>query len=256
LLELKALFAFIINFRRMYMGSVLFYKKPVVLNREVHSEIKINALSDGYKFALETNSIPLALAEFVDAAKDYAIVFTENDDAYFPIVIVGLEDNKNLFVDASGQWKVNYIPAFVRRYPFILADKVDGDDFNVCLDFEYEGIDDVGGLPLFDEAGKPTPVLSQAMTFLSAYQSEVNRTREFTKKMKEYDLFVSREVQIALPGSDVKTLQGFSVIDEERFNALNNKAVCELFKRGYMSWIYAHLISVRNVSQLLKLSQK
>jgi hypothetical protein len=238
------------------MGSVLFYKKPVILNRELHAKTKIKALSDEYGFASKTNSIPLALVEFVDAAKEYPIVFTEKDDDYFPIAIVGFNDNENLFVDDDGQWKVNYIPAFVRRYPFILADKVNEDDFNVCLDFEYEGIDDVDGLPLFDEAGEPTPVLSQAMVFLSEYQGEVNRTREFTKKLKDYDLFVPREVKITLPGSDLKTLKGFCVVDEEKFRGLEDEQVCNLFKSGYMSWIYAHLMSIRNVNQLLKLSQE
>src|SRR3546814_17461453 len=54
-----------------------------------------------------------------------------------------LRQNENLFVDASGQWAPDtYIPAFVRRYLFVLAEKPaakEGDDFTVFLDEQYEG---------------------------------------------------------------------------------------------------------------------
>ena len=118
----------------------LFYKKVVPLNKEVHGELYIEGV-EGYAHTKETNSIYIAAIEFLQVSREYPIVFAKGaDDVIFPVALLGLEKNKNLFVDEKGAWTANYIPAYVRRYPFILATADDNkDNFAVCIDEGFSG---------------------------------------------------------------------------------------------------------------------
>ena len=113
----------------------VFYKKVVPLNKEVHSELYIEGI-DSYQHTKETNSVYIAAVEFIQAAREYPIVFAVGpDEKLFPVVLLGLEKNKNLFVDKAGKWMADYIPAYVRRYPFILATTdTKNSNFTVCID--------------------------------------------------------------------------------------------------------------------------
>jgi hypothetical protein len=38
-----------------------------------------------------------------------------------PIAILGLKTDQNSYLDSEGRWKARYLPAFVRRYPFVFS---------------------------------------------------------------------------------------------------------------------------------------
>ena len=120
------------------MAEVLFYEHPVPLNRVEHKDLRMKVVPN-VKFAMNAHSVPLTGVEFGVAARDLLIVFagTSVADAG-PVALLGLRQNENLYVDANGQWSPDtYVPAFVRRYPFVLAEKPagqEGDDFTVFLD--------------------------------------------------------------------------------------------------------------------------
>ena len=106
----------------------LFYKQVVPLNKEVHGELYVEGIED-YLHTKDTNSIYIAAVEFLQASREYPIVFAKGkDDVVFPVALLGLEQNQNVFIDKSGAWTANYIPAYVRRYPFILATADDTKD--------------------------------------------------------------------------------------------------------------------------------
>ena len=104
------------------MANLLFYKNPVPLNKNDHKDKKISSIGRNFMFAGETNSVILAGVEFSEAAKEYPIVFTQAGDKVVPVALLGLRNEENLFVDGKGGWDGRYIPSFVRRYPFILAE--------------------------------------------------------------------------------------------------------------------------------------
>jgi hypothetical protein len=67
----------------------------------------------------------------------------------------------NSFVGDSGQWRSNtYVPAFIRRYPFVLAQS-DNDEFKVCFDEAYAGWNEEEGRELFAESGENSPYLTR-----------------------------------------------------------------------------------------------
>ena len=160
------------------MATLLFYQRPVPLNADVHRNARLGPSENNFTFCAQTNSIPLAAVEFFDAAREYPVAFTGTEGGqFFPIALVGVRQNENLYVDADGGWQGRYVPAFVRRYPFVLAEKQSAEDFNVYLDEAYSGFGAPGGERLFTDQGEHTPLLKSALEFLSTYQGEIRRTR-------------------------------------------------------------------------------
>jgi hypothetical protein len=233
------------------LATLLFYQKPVQLNSDVHLKTRLGTLAGNYSFSKETNSIPLAAVEFFDTAREYPIAFTGKEGgALFPIALLGVRQNENIFVSAEGKWEGRYVPAFVRRYPFVLAEKQDADDFNVYLDESYSGFGAAEGERLFTDAGEHTPLLKQALEFLSTYQGEIKRTRLFVERLQALDLLIPRVLEVVRPNEKALVLQGFSVVDKQRLTALGDADLLGLARTGYLAWIHAHLMSLGNVPAL------
>lgn len=233
------------------MTTLLFYEKPVPLNVDIHLKVRLGSLGGKVAFATKTNSIPLAAVEFIDTAREYPIAFTGKDEgALFPIALVGVRQNENLFVTEDDKWDGRYIPAFVRRYPFVLAEKQDADDFNVYFDESYAGLGAADGDRLFTDEGEHTPLLKQALEFLSNYQGEIKRTRQFVERLQSLDLLIPRVLEVVRNDEAPLVLQGFSVVDEQRLAALGDAELLALARDGYLPLIYAHLGSLGNVSRL------
>lgn len=233
------------------MATLLFYQKPVQLNSDSHKNARLGSLAGNFSFSKETNSIPLAAVEFFDTAREYPIAFTGNEGgAQFPIALVGVRQNENLFVSPDGRWEGRYVPAFVRRYPFVLAEKQEADDFNVYLDEAYPGFGAPDGERLFTDGGEHTPLLKQALEFLSNYQGEIKRTRLFVERLQSLDLLIPRVLEVARPNEQPLVLQGFNVVDEARLAALPDAELLELARSGFLAWVHAHLMSLKNVPVL------
>jgi hypothetical protein len=233
------------------VATLLFYQKPVPLNAEVHRNARLGTFEGNFSFSAETNSIPLAAIEFFDTAREYPIAFTGPEGgAMFPIALVGVRQNENLFVGTGGRWEGKYVPAFVRRYPFVLAEKQEGEDFNVYLDEGYPGFNMEQGERLFTDSGEHTPLLKQALDFLSTYQGEIRRTRLFVERLQALGLLVPRVLEVQRPNEAPMVLQGFSMVDEQKLMALPDADLLDLARTGALAWIYAHLMSLANVANL------
>ncbi|MDP1612879.1 MAG: SapC family protein [Sulfuritalea sp.] len=233
------------------MATLLFYERPVPLNVDVHLKTRLGSLGLDAGFAANTNSIPLAAVEFIDTAREYPIAFTGKEGgALFPIALVGVRHNENLFVAPDNRWDGRYIPAFVRRYPFVLAEKQDADDFNVYIDEAYPGFGAADGERIFTDDGERTPLLKQALEFLSTYQGEITRTRQFVDRLQALDLLIPRVLEVVRNNEAPLVLQGFSVVDEQRLAALGDAELLALARDGYLALIHAHLSSLGNVARL------
>lgn len=241
------------------VAEVLFYERPVPLNRNDHKDLRLKPIPN-MKFALQAHSVPLTGVEFGLAARDMPIVFAGNDisDAG-PVALLGLRQNENLFVDANGQWAPNiYIPAFVRRYPFVLAEKPagqEGDDFAVFLDEGYEGFNATEGDRLFNEDGSDSEMLARAVGFLGEFQQHVARTRWFMDQLRQHGLLETRNISMRRDspdghGGNIINLNGLFVVNEEKLRQLDEKTAQEFLREGILGWIYAHLISMNNLDRL------
>ena len=235
------------------MAEVLFYERPVPLNRTAHKDLRIKGLQN-LKFSHNVHSVPLTCTEFPVTARDIPILFAGPDETNAgPMALLGLRQNENLFLDTEGQWATNvYIPAFVRRYPFVLAEKppgAEGDDFTVFLDEAYEGFNSAEGERLFKEDGTETDMLKNAVNFLGEFQQHVARTKQFMEDLRKYDLLEPRNIRLERNGN-VINLNGLYVISEEKLRKLDAETTHRFLTDGTLGWIYAHLLSLMNIDRV------
>lgn len=237
------------------MKQLLIYERPIQLNRVAHRNHRVVATPGDFAFAAAVNSVPLACVEFAPVAREYPILFAGSSaDAVVPAALLGLRAGQNLMVDEQGSWAEGaYVPAFLRRYPFVLAERDEkGSDFTVCLDEAYAGIREGGeeGAPLFDDEGKDSPLLSNALQFLQEYQVHLARTRAFSAALASHGLLVPRQVNVQTALGEGFSLDGFFVVDEQKLRELKGKALQDLARSGDLGLIYAHLLSLGNVELL------
>ncbi|MDF2389225.1 SapC family protein [Nostoc ellipsosporum NOK] len=235
----------------------LFYSRPEALNPARHGSLGLTARAD-FSFARSAHAIPVVASEMPAAMRSYPIVFIGAGKA--PVIITGVRQNENLFVDAEGRWTApHYIPAYVRRYPFILAEdpKAPG-RLTLCVDRASDRVVDQVLAPLredkiapFFSGAEPTEATKQALAFCNQFQIDFRATREMVDKIDAHGLFAPRQSKVTLEGGEVLNLTDFQVIDEEAFNKLNDAAFLDLRKSGALGLLYCHLASTNSWTSLV-----
>jgi hypothetical protein len=232
--------------------QLLYYEHAVPVSSELHRDWSLEPRSS-YDFAARSNSVPLVTGEFNSAQAEYAIVFLETGDVIQPTVLLGLKPDENLFVDANGKWDARYIPAFVRRYPFVFSKHQDGDRLTLCLDEEHAGWNQDGrGQRLFDTEGERTEYLEKVLGFVQDYQRQFELTQAFGQRLKELGLLQPMAARFKLPSGEKAALSGFMAVDRDKLKALPGDTLEDLVKTEALDLIYAHLASLKNVGAMLK----
>jgi hypothetical protein len=231
------------------------YKKPAALDREKHRQLRLNPVS-GYGFLSGMNSLFVTVGEFADVAREYPIVFipagkdeTSGEENLAPVAVLGLMQGENLFLKADGSWAADYIPAFVRRYPFAMA-HVDKDTLAVCLDEDYPGFSQTEGGRLFEDDGQPTPTLKNVHEFLENFEREAERTRLFCRELQQAQLLQPMRFDAQMPGGESVTIDGFMAVDVEKFNALPDAKILQMHKNGMLGLIHLQQASLGNMRRL------
>lgn len=233
--------------------QLLFYTNAVPVSSSRHRDWSVK-VGNNYEYAKLTNSVPLMAIEFPNAAQEYPIVFAKADDAILPVAILGVADERNMFVDDEGHWKAKYIPAFVRRYPFVFSTTDDGETLMLCIDESFSGFNQEGlGERLFDAEGERTQYLSGVLSFVEEYQAHFKRTQAFANRLKELDLFEPMQAKVSLDTGKQMSLTGFLGINRAKLNALSGDTLSELAKSGELEMIYIHLQSMKNFSMMVDL---
>ena len=231
----------------------LFYKKIVPLNKSQHQNLCVTPIKD-YNHTRNTNSLYIAAVEFIQASREYPIVFgTDNDGSIFPLVLLGLKNNENLYVGKKGEWLARYIPAYVRRYPFILAaDKQNSGNFAVCIDESYPGFHaKKTGTRLFSSDGTESALLKKSVDFLKDYQNHIQLTKVFCNIIKELNVLEPMQVTME-KGGEKQSLGGFMCVNRKRLKELPVEKLSAIARNGHLELIYAHLHSLMNLDVLLK----
>jgi hypothetical protein len=231
--------------------QLLFYEKAIPVSSQRHGDWYVKS-GNNYAFSRETNSVPLTAVEIPHAAPEYPIVFAGTDEAIMPVVVLGVRDSENVYVDEDGSWSAKYSPAFVRRYPFVFSTSDDGKTFTLCIDEDFSGCNQEGlGERLFDAEGERTQYLGSVLNFLQEYQAQFKRTQLFCNKLKELDLLEPMQAKFTTPGGKQLAMSGFMAINREKLNGLEGETLSELAKSGELELAYLHLQSMRNFSAML-----
>ena len=228
----------------------MMYTNPVALNIEAHADLKISPSPNGYGFAANSLTVMLTVSEFFDAARFYPIIFSVSPEGQMvPVVLLGIEENENLFVDEDGRWDAHYIPAYVRRYPFVTSDGAEG-QLTVCFDEAYDGFNLNDGISLF-EHGEPTERMQEIQSFLHDYYQQMQLTSQFCEVIREKGLLKEISAQVSLKDGRKFGLNGLQVVDEEKLTQLSDLELVSLFRNGMLALIQAHHISLRNFGLLV-----
>ncbi len=230
----------------------LFYKQIAALSDEKHGDWYL-AKDHGYHFARETNCVYIAGIEFPQACREYPIVFASAaDDTVFPVVLLGLKGAQNLFLDAEGGWRARYVPAYLRRYPFVLARLEEGERYTVCIDESCSGFNTVQeGEALFNEQGEQGDLLTRTVTFLKDYQAHVQWTEAFCNELRGLDILEPVQANVSLDSGEKFSLSGMLAVSRDKLKAMEDVKLAELVRKDYLELISAHLLSLGNVQNLI-----
>lgn len=238
-------------------GNVLFYEQPEPVSIEVHGSMGVDPVEKPYGFVAQSNLVPLTVTEFAPAALSYPVIFI--GDARLPVAVMALRGGENLFVSDAGDFRPEaYIPAYVRRYPFVFANDEAQKRLILCVDRAAPFIRDGGATPLFVD-GKPSPYVEQAMEFCNNFEQERQRTDAFVKLLTDLDLLDTREAVFTPRNPDgsaaaPQKIAEYFAVSEDKLKALPVEKLAELRDNGALGQIYAHLVSLLGWDRLIALT--
>ncbi|MGV9008392.1 SapC family protein [Brevundimonas sp.] len=238
-------------------GNVLFYTQPEPLSIEAHGTLGVDPVDRPYDFVSQTNIVPLTVTEFAPATLSYPVIFV--GDNHQPVAVMGLRDGENLFVGDDGHFRGDaYIPAYVRRYPFVFANDDAQKRLVLCVDRTAPFIKEGGSQPLFVD-GQPGPYVQQALEFCNNFETERQRTDSFVKVLTDLDLFETREANFTPRNADgtagtVQKIAEYFAVSEDKLKALPADKLVELRDNGALGQIYAHLVSLLGWDRLIALA--
>jgi len=226
----------------------LFYNNVTAVTAEQHSALRFRTTGD-FTFAKNANAIPVTIGEFPMLSRFYPIVFTSGEEASC-LAILGIPSQTNIFVSETGAWRDKfYIPAYIRRYPFMLAGTDDHTKMIFCADTAATALsEDVGEL-LFKEE-KTTKLLDEKLAFSRALHDQFKITNEFTTALSAQNLLVEQSVKLTTTDGQETGASGFCIIDETKFNQLPDDVFLDWRRRGWLPAIYLQLLSMNNWASL------
>lgn len=240
-------------------GNVLFYSKPEPLAVELHGKMGVKRMDGPFGFAKVGHAVPLTVGEFPLSAFTGPIIFV--GDERLPIAVMGLNAGENLFVMDNGMFEDGiYIPAYIRRYPFVFANDDANKQMVLCIDRGAEFVVEKGfDMPFFDEKGEPTEYTKNCIEFCNNFEAERQRTVGFSQLLKDLDLFETKVANFTPTNPDgtageVQKIAEYFGVSEEKLNALPKEKFLELRDNGALGQIYAHLMSLAGWDRLIAIA--
>jgi hypothetical protein len=212
---------------------------------------------DNHEFISHLNSSPLLATEIAFAAIEFPVIFsaTANEGEYMPLAVMGLKDGQNLLLNGKNVLSTRYVPAFVRRYPFVLGGNKDSEMMALCIDEDSKCFSQDGskGSRLFQDDGSHSEFLTDVVEFLKDYQFRAEMTRTFTKRLHDLDLLEPMSANISFKDKEDSSINlgGFFVVKREKLKAISDADALDLFKKDGLELIYAHIQSLSNFNRLI-----
>ena len=230
----------------------LFYGELEPLNLTQHGKMNVRRIEKATVIAT-THAIPATVDEFSLLQRHYPIVFSVGDQPV-PLALMGLNEGINVFLDEEGKMREAnaYVPAYMRRYPFLLARiRPDSDELSLCFDPSSGAVGEFDeGEPLFD-GDKPSQATNAILQFCEQFETAGQRTAAFVEELKKSGLLMDGEVAIQPEGADQPFVyRGFQMVDEEKLRELRGDELRKMNQNGMLPLIYAHLFSLPQIREV------
>ena len=228
------------------------FQSPEPLDLDKHVNLKLSSTPD-YRFAAKEIVTPIVSGEMWHIAREYIMVFPKKIG--LPLALLGTQAGVNAYLgDGNPPWWARYIPAHLRRYPFITAPKPgnyqenpDQQNFTVFVDSAAPQLSETEGQPLFSDDGQPTDVLKQIQTALLSLQQDFGITKALVRQIVESGLLVDQTLTIKPVDREPVALKGFRIIDQDKLRSARPELLAGLIKTRALDLIYAHICSLSNL---------
>ncbi len=224
--------------------------QPVALTLDQHKDLRV--LPTYSAEPMEGRHVaPLLLQEFPAAAPFYPIFFLKAGDqeVYSPVAVFGLQEGQNLFMN-NGEWQGQYIPAALSAYPFTLAQSSD-EQLVLCVNEQANNVSRTEGEALFNAEGQATDYLNNINNYFKEYITANGTSRNIMSQLVEMGLMKADGLQYRDLAGNQRRLNGFYVIDREKFDALTDEQFLQLRTFGVLPAIYAHFSSLERIGALI-----
>lgn len=229
----------------------LFYKDLMPLNTRDHATWRVRGAQTA-PWLIGQHAIPLTVEEFPQAARHFPIIFASGDNPV-PLALMGLNEGVNVFVNEEGRIdQPIYLPAYARRYPFMLAKLTpQSDDLSLCFDPASGLVGDFEeGEALFTD-GEPSEATKQALQFCEQFEQAGQRTQAFVDELKKHNLLMEGEVAIQQPGVEQPFVyRGFQMVNQEKLREIRGDVLRGWAQSGLLPLVYAHIFSLDLMSAI------
>ena len=230
----------------------LLYNALEALNSGQHGKMK---LKKAYNLPIvgETHAVPITVEEFTIVQRHYPIIFSAGENP-IPLALLGLNEGVNTYFDQDGRPldKTSYVPAYLRRYPFLLAKlRPDTDELSLCFDPSAGAVaEDADGQDLFD-GDQPSETTKNILAFCEQFETAGQRTQAFMEELVKSGLLMDGEVAIQPDGVEQPFLyRGFRMVDEEKLRDVRGDELRKMNQNGMLPALYAHLFSLNQIREL------
>jgi hypothetical protein len=238
-------------------GNVMFYQNPQPLTKDKHEKFGVKQIDKPFEFMAGQHFLPLTAPEFGAAAASFPIIFAGEERS--PLAVMGIRSGENLFV-TEGQFEQDfYMPAFARRYPFVLAGDKANDRFVVCVDESAECVTNKAPQQKFFEDADTSAFTKEAFQFLQNFERDRQATEQMINTFKELDLFEQKEMNFQGQNADGspaerQKIADYFAITEERLKKLPADKLKEFTENGYLAVAHAHMVSLGNWQRLVNMT--
>jgi hypothetical protein len=238
-------------------GNVMFYKNPQPLTKDKHKKFGVKQLDKPFEFMADQHFLPITAPEFGSAAASFPVIFAGDDRT--PLAVMGIRTGENLFVTEGRFAQDFYMPAFARRYPFVLAGDKANDRYVVCVDESAECVTNKSPNQMFFDKEETSAFTQEAFTFLQNFERDRQATQLMIEKFKELDLFEQKDMHFQGQNPDGSPAERQKIADyfavtEERLRKLPAKTLKEFSENGYLAVAHAHMISLGNWQRLVNMT--
>ena len=235
------------------------YKDLVPLNAEQHKNFRVRPI-DSAPFLVGEHAVPLTVDEFASCQRFMPIVFSAGENPV-PLALMGLNEGINTMVDTDGKLRRTdgYVPAYIRRYPWMLA-RLDpnSEELSLCFDPTVSNVGEFEeGDRLINDDGTPSDMTKEILSFTEQFEQSARRTNQFMVDLLETGLLMEGELSIQVPNSETPFVyRGFQMVNEDKLRDLRGDQLRKMNQNGMLALLHAHLFSLQGMRELFVKQQE
>lgn len=202
-----------------------------------------------YRFASGRTAVPIAASELSATAVELPLLIEREGNNYRLMSLLSINGVDNRLITKEGRWRVAYIPAVLRGYPFS-ALKTNGE---VRLAIERAAVQATaaaGSEPFFIEE-EPTELVRQIAKFIEQLHEGVQALSIHLKELADRQLLVPMEA----PELSVTLDNELLTVSEEALQALKHEDLSALSQSGALKVAHAQSLSLQKLHFLRRLER-